>query len=301
MIYELTTAKSVIAKIIADLQLDETKINISDIYSWVFEALNKIGSVNQLDHRVCVLPIKSYQAKLPCGLVKLDSVAFSFGEHNGWLPMRKTTNSFSVFKHCGETEHVDMLIKDNALYPIVKSQFNLTNDRQAQDILDKDDNIRETLSCLINNYTINTVNGRTKGHPTAFSNALQYDVKPGYIYCNMPEGFLKVSYYGEYLDEEGYPMIPDTTAYAEAIYWYVASKMFFIEWTKGSNAHKELYATAKTSWNYYRKQAYAESLMPNADEIQSIKNTWHTLVPEINEHDTFFSQTGDRHTTYNWD
>nr|DAL58521.1 MAG TPA_asm: hypothetical protein [Bacteriophage sp.] len=39
--------------------------------------------------------------------------------------------------------------------------------------------------------------------------------------------------------------------------------------------------------------------MPNADEIESIKNTWTTLVPEVMEHDTFFSATGDRQHIYN--
>jgi hypothetical protein len=39
--------------------------------------------------------------------------------------------------------------------------------------------------------------------------------------------------------------------------------------------------------------------MPNADEIESIKNTWHTLVPELTEHDTFFSVIGDRQDIYN--
>ena len=33
--------------------------------------------------------------------------------------------------------------------------------------------------------------------------------------------------------------------------------------------------------------------------MTNIKNTWHTLVPEIDEENTFFSTTGDRQEIYN--
>ncbi len=300
MIYKLATVKSVIAKIIADLNLDENKIKITDITEWIFEALHKIGSVNQLDHKVTVVPVNGYQAKLPCGLIQLDNVAFSFCNCNGWLPMRKATGSFSVFNHC-KGECPKMIVHDTALFPLVKNMFNLTNDKDALAKLNEDPNLRETLSCLLNEYTVDSKNGKIKGlaNSTNFSNSLQYDLKPGYIYCNVPNGFVKLSYYGEYLDDEGMPLIPDNPSYFEAVYWYCAMKLFFIEWTKGDKNFRELYMTAKSSWNFYRKQAYAESMLPDQGDIESIKNIWHTLIPEVNEHDTFYSTTGDRQIVYN--
>lgn len=33
--------------------------------------------------------------------------------------------------------------------------------------------------------------------------------------------------------------------------------------------------------------------------VTNIKNTWHTLVPEIDEENTFFSVTGDKQEIYN--
>ena len=52
MIYKMTSSKAVIAKVIADLGLNETEIPITDIRQWIGEALMNIGSVNQLDHKV---------------------------------------------------------------------------------------------------------------------------------------------------------------------------------------------------------------------------------------------------------
>ena len=47
MITKLTSIKTVIAKIIADLDLKEDDIRISDVRSWCGEAIEKIGAVTQ--------------------------------------------------------------------------------------------------------------------------------------------------------------------------------------------------------------------------------------------------------------
>ena len=52
----MTSSKAVIAKVIADLGLNETEIPITDIKQWIGESLMNIGSVNQLDHKVEVIP-----------------------------------------------------------------------------------------------------------------------------------------------------------------------------------------------------------------------------------------------------
>ncbi|WP_288950141.1 hypothetical protein [uncultured Catenibacterium sp.] len=40
-------------------------------------------------------------------------------------------------------------------------------------------------------------------------------------------------------------------------------------------------------------------MMPGTDEIESIKNTWNKLYTEFDDHDTFFSTTGDEQNIYN--
>jgi hypothetical protein len=302
MIHKLVTSKAVIAKVIADLGLEEDDIKISDIKEWISEAINKIGSVNQLDHKVITVPLNSFQVKLPCDLYRLDSVAYSTCEHGGWVPMRKATGSFSVYgnKH-KEHNKPEMIVQDKDLYQIVKNMYNLVKDEDAAKKLE-DINLRQTLSCLINHHTIPSVNGNLQHThmQTNMSMYPQYDTKPGYIFTNVPEGFLKISYFAQYSDEDGMLLIPDMPSYFEAAYWYVAMKLLYIEYIKG-NKPQNIYYDAKRSWNFYCRQAYADSLMPNTDEITSISNAWHTIVPEISEHETFYSTTGDRHTTYNFD
>ena len=109
---------------------------------------------------------------------------------------------------------------------------------------------------------------------------------------NVRNGYIKISYYGIYTDDEGMPMIPDEPSYFEALYWYVAMKLLYIEYFTGRKS-QGLYYDAKSSWNFYRKQAYAEAMMPDQNDLINISKTWHTIVPEIDSYDTFLSTTGD--------
>ena len=291
---KLISSKAVLAKIIADLDLKEDEIRITDVREWIGEAMEKIGAVQQLEHKVANIQVVDYQAKLPCDLYRLNQVAFSFENGCGWLPMRKVTNSFGVYKKCGEC-NPKMLIKDNALIPLVKNIFNVNTDKEAIDILNEDVNVKQTLSALVNQYTIPSNNGRLIiGNPATFNTSLQYSTKPGYITVNVPCGWLKISYHAIITDEDSMPMIPDIPSYFEAIFWYVAMKMSYPKYLKGQ-LNQNIYYDMRNSWNFYRRQAYAEAMMPTVDELETIKNVWHKPYT-----DTFFESTGDEQILYNW-
>ena len=64
MIYKMTSSKAVIAKVIADLGLNETEIPITDIRQWIGEALMNIGSVNQLVHLIQDLMVLIFKMEI---------------------------------------------------------------------------------------------------------------------------------------------------------------------------------------------------------------------------------------------
>ena len=294
----MISSKAVIAKIIADLDLKEDEVKITDIREYIGEAMEKIGAIQQLEHKVENIPVIGYQAKLPCDLYRLNQVAFSFENSCGWLPMRKVTNSFGVYTKCDKCDP-NMIIGDNALIPLVKNLYNLIDDRSALDIINSDPNVKKTLSALVNQYTIPSVNGRLiVGNPASLNGSLQYSTKPGYITVNVPCGWVKISYHSIITDEDSMPMIPDSPSYFEAIFWYVAMKLSYPKYLKGQLT-QNIYYDMKNSWNFYRRQAYAEAMLPGPDEIESIKNDWHKLYTEFDDHDTFFATTGDEQIIYN--
>lgn len=107
----------------------------------------------------------------------IGSSSFLILDDGGWLPMRKTTSSFGIFhdRGCGKP---CMLIHDTELFPLVKNMFNLTSDTEALQKLNEDTSLRQTLSVLLNQWTVGTVNGKyvngSIGHRdgTMFSNEL---------------------------------------------------------------------------------------------------------------------------------
>lgn len=122
---------------------------------------------------------------------------------------------------------------------------------------------------------------------------------------NKKKGYIKLAYKAVAVDERGYPLIPDLTSYQEAIYWYVVMKLSFSKWMNGTlggrgvNTGQNMYTYIQQQWNFYRNQAYAEAMMPTADEMQSIKNSWHQLIPDMNANDTFFEHQNEQEMNYN--
>ena len=300
----MISSNTVIAKVIADLQLQESDIRITDMREWCMEAILKIGAVQQYEHKVAILPIECHQVALPCDLYKLGQVAFSFCNGGGWLPMRKATSSFGVFHDRECSNEPCMLIPDTAMFPLVKNMFNLNTDREALEKLNEDTNLRQTLSILLNQWTVGTVNGKfvpgvvDHRDGTMFSNELQYTTKPGYINTCMPRGFVKISYYAIYTDEDSMPMIPDLESYKECLYWYITMKLMYPKKLKGQISQGDYY-DIRNSYNFYRKQAYAEAMMPTVDDLETISNIYTKLYPEINDHSMFFSTSGDEQNIYN--
>lgn len=300
----MISSASVVAKVIADLDLKEDQIRITDIREWIMEGILKIGAIQQYEHKVAILPIECHQVALPCDLYKLGQVAFSFCNGGGWLPMRKATSSFGVFHDRECSNEPCMLIPDTTMFPLVKNMFNLNTDREALDKLNEDTNLRQTLSILLNQWTVGTVNGKfvpgvvDHRDGTMFSNELQYTTKPGYINTCMPRGFVKISYYAIYTDEDSMPMIPDLESYKEAIYWYVTMKLMYPKKLKGQISQGDYY-DIRNSYNFYRKQAYAEAMLPTVDDLETISNIYTKLYPEINDHNIFFSTSGDEQNIYN--
>jgi hypothetical protein len=94
-------------------------------------------------------------------------------------------------------------------------------------------------------------------------------------------------------------MIPDDASFLEAIYWYIVMKLYYPQWVAGQ-IRDAVYYDARRSWNYYCKQAYGQGLMPNTDQLESIKNSWVRLVPEIKEHMSGFSALGQEQRKYNY-
>lgn len=296
MIYKYTKCEAVIAKIMADLDSSEVRQRIEDIREWIFEATEKIGAPMQYIVResgidgVPIFKIQDYQIPMPADLIVLDGVAYSKNENGPWQPMSTATGLFKS----------KQVPKAQEEYVLPTDPNNLAAERQ--EIKSEHEEMKYKYPTTQSQFA--TVNGM-KYLRNRLNEKPEYFIKPGWIATNMRDGYIKLQYKAIATDERGYPLIPDTTSYQEAIYWYVVMKINFSKYLKGKlggkgvNNNGAVYSYLQQQWNFYRNQAYAEAMMPTADDMQNIKRDWNKLIPDWDGDETFFSNIGKQQSLYN--
>jgi len=301
MIYKLVSIKNIIAKVFADLDLQEGTHRISDFITWAGEAMEKIGAFPQFVNKVTgkddvpILELEGYQARLPYDFHQLIQLAYGKTEEGPFYPMRRASGSMEWGSKLNESSSdVDSVVSDSDLVTVVMDLYDLDY-VSALSKINTEPNLRSQLSYLLNNKA-----DSSNVKPSATSNTIDYTytITNNWIKTNQETGYLMLSYQAVPVDCDGYPMIPDLASFHEAIYWYINMKYLYPKWAQG-RVRDAVYYDARSSWNFYRKQSYAEALMPDRDEMESIKNAWLRLVPNINQHSEFFSTLGEQEIVWN--
>jgi hypothetical protein len=302
MIYKNTSVKRVIAKVFTDLDLQEGEHRIADMIEWAGEALEKIGAFPSFINKVTgkddvpFLEVFDYQAKLPCDFHAMIQVSFSKNATGPFFPMRYGTGSFDVGKLLNEVNPIDSTFPDTSLVTLAMVLYGLDYDSALVKI-NAEPITRSNLNGLLNQMTPD--NG-SAGTPNIVDTTDDYTyiITSNYIKTNIQYGYIMMAYQAVPTDRDGYPMIPDDPDFLEAIYWYITMKLLYPQWKQGS-VRDQVYYDARRSWNYNCKKAYGNAMMPNIDQLESIKNSWNRLVPELEEHATGFSTLGQRQTIFN--
>lgn len=254
MIYNNVSIKQVIAKVLTDNDMQEEVHRVADMLTWASEAMEKIGAFPSTE---------------------------TFVTGKGGTPFIKLSN-YQAQLPIGLHNIIQVAYSDLETGPYYPMRYSTGSFDSAIGITTETVNEDDTITY------------GTKEEPTMLSSYnidRTYVITPGYIKTNQKQGFLMMAYTAIPLDEEGYPLIPDHISFIEALYWYITMKLLYPMWKMGK-IRDEVYYDARRSWNYYCKQAYGVALSPNIDQMEAIKNTWNRLVPEMNEHNTFFSTLG---------
>lgn len=263
MIYSYVSVKNVIAKVFSDLDLQESPHRISDMIEYSSEALKKIGSFSQM--------VTKTMGKEGIPLMQLV-------DHQVRLPYDLHSINQVAYSKSLDGPFYDMRYNTGSF----GANHELSTAMPDLLVSDQDNN----------EYQPATENG------TVFTNNYTYTITGGYLKSNTRSGYIMLSYQAIPVDEDGYPMVPNDESFLEALYWYINMKLSYPEW-KAGRIRDAVYYDAKSSWNYYRKQAYGNAMMPDEAQLESIKNVWLRLIPEINANKNFFSTLGQQEYVYN--
>lgn len=120
-----------------------------------------------------------------------------------------------------------------------------------------------------------------------------YTIDNCYIKTNFSEGTVTISYLAFYVDEDGFPMIPDDVSYREAIFRYIIMKLYFADYLTGK-INPNIYRDMENEWHRYCMQARANANMPDLQQLESIKEMWVRLIPDIRQGGAFFKDLNYR-------
>lgn len=109
----------------------------------------------------------------------------------------------------------------------------------------------------------------------------------------LEEGKIEIAYKALPIDDEGYPMIPDNSAFSRALEMYIKKQWFTIQYDMGKISQAVM---AKTDQDYAWAvgQAQTDLIRPTIDQMESISNMWNTLIPRAQEHRKGFIHTGSK-------
>lgn len=114
-----------------------------------------------------------------------------------------------------------------------------------------------------------------------------YSISGRSIRTSFEEGVIGVQYTARVLDEDNWPMIPDTAEFREAVFRYIVYKMMFADYIRGKispNMYKEL----EQDWYRKCKQARADANMPDLNSMQNLATSYLSLKPNVNQYNSFF-------------
>jgi len=117
---------------------------------------------------------------------------------------------------------------------------------------------------------------------------LSYYVQDGYIFTNLEEGELELSYTAFKTDANGYPMIPDEERYLKAVVAYCNQEIARRLWV-ADKIDERKFRMFEQEWLFYVKSAATKAHMPNLDRMESIKNQMVRLMKNSNQHASQFN------------
>jgi len=297
MIVKQISCKRIISKILTDLNIQEETVRISDIVEWIGEAVEKIGGFHQYNIKVSgkegepFLVVSGYQAEIPDDVYKILGVAYSNSQNGNFIPLRYNYSSFSARQPVTESDS-DFVASNSELVRLAMDLYDLSYE-DALTLINTNSITKEKLTGLLNVDSFGV-----SDNTTDYTFDYTYTINSNYIKLNVDSGYLMLAYQSIPTDFDGYPLIPDDPGYIEAVYWYVRVKLLYPEWALGRVTDR-VYSHAENKWRFYSRQAYANVILPSVDQLESLKNKWLEIVPEMFDHSTFFSSSGQRQNIYN--
>ena len=120
---------------------------------------------------------------------------------------------------------------------------------------------------------------------------LTYKIQGNVIFTSMKEGTIEIAYNAFAIDSEGYPLIPDNSAFIRALELYIKKQCFTVLFDLGQ-INQAVYQNVRQEYAWAVGQAQSDLIRPTIDQMQAITNSLNTLIWRTTEHNNGFVNNG---------
>ena len=120
---------------------------------------------------------------------------------------------------------------------------------------------------------------------------LTYKIQGNVIFTSMKEGTIEIAYNAFDVDSEGYPLIPDNSAFIRALELYIKKQCFTVLFDLGQ-INQAVYQNVRQEYAWAVGQAQSDLIRPTIDQMQAITNSLNTLIWRTTEHNNGFVNNG---------
>ena len=144
-------------------------------------------------------------------------------------------------------------------------------------------------------YSTDNFHYSSSKNPKDISNTwdLTYKIQNSIIYTSIKEGDIEIAYRAMRVDNEGYPLIPDDSSFIQALELYIKKKVFTILFDQGK-INQAVLQNTQQEYAWAVGQARSSLSIPTIDQMESISNSWNTLVQRSTEHRRGFKTLGTK-------
>lgn len=128
---------------------------------------------------------------------------------------------------------------------------------------------------------------------------LTYKLNNNHIFTSFKDGEVVMVYLANPTDENGYPMIPDNVKYKKACQAYIAQRMLLKKQIQGKSINPNVIQAIDQDCYWYIAAADSSSRIPTIDKMESWKNNFVKLIPNINSHAGAFRSDGQMEKRFN--
>ncbi len=263
-------------EIIRDVYRDNSysyELDYSSAIEWVVDAIGLIGTPLALKPSQCRIKIHNYKGKIPCDVYNIDQAAGSF---NGCtpFPMRSTTNTFGAVD-----KYVNMQIN-----PQLIEGPNIGESVITQPI-GEDISGNPVYYFQGGNIALPGVISTSPTSLWPYKKMATYSLNDSFIFTSFKDGYVFLAYEGLPVNCDGFPLIPDTQRYKEAIKCYIRFKIDYILW-RSNEIDEKVFKYSEQDWLFYVGSAATNLKMPSKDGLRSVLNKIR-MIPQIYSHDNF--------------